>query len=250
MGKFKTNSSYTSFIIKKYNIKNLTSLSNYFAIDTYELIFKNILNDNFILKGAANLLINYNYTRDYPTLDLDLAIANLSLENAKNHIINGLNTINDDVYMFSDFKTDDLIISNSGYNGIRISYQLKVKGTTVKGFGSIDIAIEDLDNSETILTSNNIRYYSIERTLADKYASAIHWGKDNTRKKDFIDIYNLYKIVKNKQVLFDVIRQLIKVKNIPTVKTDEWIKTWRKIISSLNLEGLDKIINEININVL
>lgn len=247
MPKFKTNSQYTAYLRNKYNIKDLTQLSNYLTIDAYEEILNEIKSINgLIIKGAYNLFINYEYERDPITRDIDCSVSNTTVINVSERIVELLKNFKSDIYTIEKIDTKDLSIATGKYPGIRINFRIIVTGTTMKDKGNFDIAVEEIDNKVGIEHRNNMHFYSIERTLADKYVSAIYRGRNNSRTKDFYDLYNLFTRIENIQLFVDVTRILISKKEIGNDLINDWLANYKEWVAVHNINGLEDVLGEIN----
>lgn len=238
---------FDKYINNKY--PKITNKINYFSaikVDAY-FIVANFLrnNEHFILKGGFNLFANYGYFRGKFTTDIDISINGIELTNAKEIIAEYINGIDHEIYKFEITNMNKLDIVSNGYNGFNINFQIIIKGTKLITSGSIDVAIEEINNSSSIIIKDGYRIYSIERTIGDKYLTAIQKGRSNSRRKDFIDICNLYRMSINKNLLIEVIKKLYKYKNVDYKMIVDWEDNYSEWIKKYNVEGLEQVLSEI-----
>lgn len=221
------------------NLKVQEMWDKYFFDHFLIRLSKSKENMNFILKGGF-LLENIVGIKNRTTLDLDFSyrLEDINEEEVKNKIINILNIeVDDDIdYDFLDISpiTED--------KGGRSGYRVRLNATTgniKKKFG-IDIVCGDVITPNAIkttyttnITEEEIEIYSYnkETILAEKFQSIIAKNINNSRMKDFYDIYILinHKDI-NKELLHDVIVNTFDNRDTPIQK--EYIKS-----------ELDKIIN-------
>lgn len=156
--------------------------------------------ENFILKGALSFLA-YDITRLRPTKDIDFlgkATAN-DLENIKNimQIVSNIETA-DGVTFNSENITAEKIKEDADYEGVRV----KIEGSlgTIKqkiqldiGFGDIIVAGPKEINFPVLLEfpSPNIKVYSKESMIAEKFQAMVFLNYATSRLKDFYDIFFL-----------------------------------------------------------
>ncbi len=156
--------------------------------------------NNFILKGALLLLV-YRVPVARPSKDIDLLGSQTS--NAPGDIKEAIQTIaeielDDGVKFMPDDMNVDAIAGDAEYGGIRVRISATVGGDRYRlqldiGFG--DTIVEGpLDmNYPTLLDTEppNIRVYSLESSLAEKWEAIVRFGIFGSRMKDFYDIWFL-----------------------------------------------------------
>lgn len=156
--------------------------------------------ENFILKGALSFLA-YEISRLRPTKDIDFlgrATAN-DLENIKNimKIVSETEYI-DGVTFNSETITLERIKEDAEYEGVRV----KIKGNlgTIKQKIQLDIGFGDIivDGPKEInfpvlleFPSPNIKVYSKESMIAEKFQAIVFLNYTTSRLKDFYDIFFL-----------------------------------------------------------
>lgn len=233
---------YRKYLKEKYSFVDSSFMPMYIKIDIMSTFENLIMNNKEILKGAFNLFKNFDYSREGElTKDIDISLVNTSVEKYVNTLTYSIEKQNNDLYEYRIVKIIDLKIAVSGYAGKRI--HIETTGQVKDGF-HIDVAIEELNDKDGIETNDGKKFYSIERTLADKYVSMIQWGSSNTREKDYIDILGLW-THSDDNLFFIIIKELIinreiKLEEITTFKNEyhehKYIKKY----------GLEKMMKKIN----
>lgn len=61
---------HRKYITEKYNV-SLVSYLAYSTIDSMKVLIDSLTSENLFLKGAANLMFNYDYKRENLTKDID-----------------------------------------------------------------------------------------------------------------------------------------------------------------------------------
>lgn len=249
MNKFKTNHEYCKYLMNKYSVVKKNYLTNYIAIDAYSyFVNSGLLSKNFILKGAYNLLLNYGYNRGDVTRDLDFSVHDIEIDKAQVQLIDALTLFKNEIYSFNDFTVQKLTIASGNFSGIRVNFKIVVNGTSMSDLGSIDVAIEEIYN-HGITINDSLEYYTLERSLADKYIASIFWGPSNTREKDFIDIYNLYNKLNDNEKFVMYVKELLSLKRVDENKIQAWLANYQNWIYKWNINGLSEILEQINVLV-
>lgn len=157
---------------------------------------------HFILKGGV-LLAHYVELSRY-TQDLDFLIHNLNNEVVilEQALLNVIQTPIDDGFEFSDLKVSDLPHPHMKYPGVRATmwslfgktrFQVKVD----LGFGDLITPTKmtiplTQGNNETLFESHvEVPCYPKEFIFAEKLETIIYRGADNSRMKDYHDLYVL-----------------------------------------------------------
>ena len=158
--------------------------------------------DNFYLKGGA-LLYSYDRFEARPTLDIDFLGKNTSreIENLTAIIksVASLECEADAITFSPDTITAEEITVNKEYHGVRISIEAKLDTAVQKismdiGFGDIITPYPQELNYPTLipdLPQPMILAYSLETVIAEKFEAMITLAEDNSRMKDFFDVYRL-----------------------------------------------------------
>ncbi len=171
--------------------------------------------DKFIIKGG--LLLASIFGVDLrSTMDMDTTIKGFSLdketiEKVINEIINI--DIQDNVKMqiiaIKDVRQEDLY---SGYNvnilaesdGLKTNLLIDITTGDVITYNEIEYSYKTLFDNETI----NIMTYNYETIIAEKFETIISRNIDNTRMKDYYDLY-MFTNVKWNEIAKDVLKQAI-----------------------------------------
>jgi len=155
---------------------------------------------NFVIRGSSLLYI-YNSSNARSTKDIDFMAINISNE-LKNieKIIKDVCKINcpyDCVTFLPETVKLSKIQSNKLYNGVRV--QITATLEQMKEPISFDIGYDDIITPNAItkeyptllkeMPSFYIKMYNIETALAEKIQTIISRKNENTRMKDFYDIW-------------------------------------------------------------
>ncbi|MFH1018854.1 MAG: nucleotidyl transferase AbiEii/AbiGii toxin family protein [Pseudomonadota bacterium] len=158
--------------------------------------------DRFVFKGGS--LLTYLIEADRRTKDLDFSVSKLDQDIEKSLAV---------IQKILDIPLDDGLtwLSASGmrlknpemeYPGLRIKCPFKLG--TAKGLVRMDLAVGDVVDPKKI-SLQRIRYrgkpligpdfpimaYPVETIFAEKLQIAVKRGGQNTRMKDYYDLYNL-----------------------------------------------------------
>ena len=233
---------YRNYLKDKHSFDDPMLIAGYIKLDLMSVFEESIMNNNEILKGAFNLFKHFNYRRNGElTKDIDVSLIDTTTDKYIETLSEQLKTYKTNIYEYEIFGIKDLKIDVSGYSGKRI--RIKSVGRIKDSF-HIDVAIEEIDDKEGIDTFEGKKYYSVERTLADKYVTMIQRGTSNTREKDFIDLSMLWEKV-NKQLFFEISKKLFINRNIENKDVQEFENIFEdiKYIQKYRLELIITFIN-------
>ena len=163
--------------------------------------------ERFILKGGA-LLYAHEHLKARPTLDIDFLGLRISrdLDNIKETFTKlcDIECIEDGVVFDKDSISVEGITLKKEYNGVRV--HIKVGLDTASQVISMDIGFGDIitpapvDLSYPVLLDSlpevDILAYSletVETVVAEKYQAMIDHATENSRMKDFFDVYRILK---------------------------------------------------------
>lgn len=158
--------------------------------------------DNFYLKGGA-LLYSYDRFEARPTLDIDFLGNNTSreIDNLTKIMkaIAALECESDAITFLPDSLMAEEITVNKEYHGVRISIEAKLDTAVQKvsmdiGFGDVITPYPQELNYPVLiagLPQPMILAYSLETVIAEKFEAMITLAEDNSRMKDFFDVYRL-----------------------------------------------------------
>ena len=200
---------------KEKNMDSRTVLQEYVLERFIDRISKSKYKNDFILKGG--MLISSMVGVDLrSTLDIDTTIKGFEFTlNKLNEVLNEI--IETDIGDMFNFKIlmNKKIMEETEYHGYRVTLEANF-GTISQKF-KIDISTGD------IITPNEVKYnikqmlsddkieilaYNIETILSEKIHSIIQKGEDNTRARDYYDIYILEKI-KKEEINNNILKEAI-----------------------------------------
>ncbi len=187
--------------------------------------FKN----HFCLKGGA-LLYAIEQETSRPTMDLDLLGLHIANEQLK--IKTTFQTISqiaceeDGVIFLHEAITASKIQDKGGYAGIRL--QIEAQLGNIRQMLQIDIGFGDIVTPAPIemvyptllsMPIPLILAYSVETVIAEKFEAMINLAAQNSRMKDFYDVYKLLESQDySEDILTDAIRNTFKQRGTPFVK--------------------------------
>lgn len=200
---------------KDKNMDSRTVLQEYVLERFIDRISKSKYKNDFILKGGV--LISSMVGVDLrSTLDIDTTIKGFEFTLDKlNEVLNEI--IETDIGDMFNFKIlmNKKIMEETEYHGYRIT--LEANFDTISQKFKIDISTGD------IITPNEVKYnikkmlsddkieilaYNIETILSEKIHSIIQKGEDNTRARDYYDIYILEK-TKKEEINNNILKEAI-----------------------------------------
>ena len=187
---------------KASNLAKQTNIPNKYIIQNFmfEALLKRISNSNykdkFIIKGGL-LLSSIFGVNLRSTMDLDTTIKGLPLNKSTitkviTEIINIdlKDNITFEIENIKDIREEDLY---SGYNvnlkadfdGLKINLMIDITTGDVITYKEVEFNYTTLFDNDTI----NIMTYNYETIIAEKFESIISRNIDNTRMKDYYDLY-------------------------------------------------------------
>ena len=189
-------------VSKKENIFHQTILTRFFQERLLYRMSQTKYRNNFYLKGGT-LMYAYEKFAARPTLDIDFLGNNISNERAS--IVKVFKEIcsvtcdEDGVLFDTDNISSQVITESRDYHGIRLS--IPVKMDTISQVLTMDIGFGDVVTPSPIdldyptlldsLPTVNILAYSIETVIAEKMHAIVDLADQNSRMKDYYDLYNL-----------------------------------------------------------
>ena len=158
---------------------------------------KSLYADNFILKGAL-LFLAHNISSLRPTRDIDFLGSSVSNDKTEiEKIVKEILIIQfDDGLRFDseDIESED-IVKDSDYHGIRVKFFAYLENSKVRiqidiGFGDKMIGEPTEIEFPTLLNlpTPQIKVYSIETAIAEKFEAIVSLQLITSRLKDFYDI--------------------------------------------------------------
>jgi predicted nucleotidyltransferase component of viral defense system len=161
-------------------------------------------NDRFFLKGAL-MLVAWQAPQNRPTMDIDfLAKIDNDLTNIESVIreICSIEVESDGLRFDTESIRGERIVEDAQYEGIRISFIVNLENSRINM--QIDIAFHDeispgpIDIKYPQILGQkgglNLKGYTMESVIAEKYEAMVKLGIINSRMKDFYDIWYLSKI--------------------------------------------------------
>ena len=229
---------YVKNLAKEKKISAQIVLQNYMLERLLERISVSEYRDNFILKGGFLLAAMVGLdTR--ATMDMDATIKGLSVtkETISQMFIDICQIHIDDDISF-EFSGIDDIREDDEYSGFRVS--LSGNYTPMAVPLKIDITTGDkITPREMVYTFNlmfeersiNVLAYTLETILAEKLETIISRGDQNTRPRDFYDVYILNTLQKK-----NIDNQILKEAFAATVKkrgTEHIVTNYKEIIETV-----------------
>lgn len=184
------------------NLAKQTNIPNKYIIQNFmfEALLKKISNSNykdkFIIKGGL-LLSSIFGVNLRSTMDLDTTIKGLPLNKSTitkviTEIINIdlKDNITFEIENIKDIREEDLY---SGYNvnlkadfdGLKTNLMIDITTGDIITYKEVEFKYNTLFDNDTI----NIMTYNYETIIAEKFESIISRNIDNTRMKDYYDLY-------------------------------------------------------------
>lgn len=206
---------------KASNLSNKTNIPNKYLIHSFmfEALLKRIsmskYKDKFIIKGGL-LLSSIFGVNLRSTMDLDTTIKGLPLDkNLLTEVINEIINIdlNDNVKLeildIKDIREEDLY---SGYNinlkatfdGLKTNLMIDITTGDIITYKEVEYEYKTLFDNEVI----NIMSYNYETIIAEKFESILSRNIDNTRMKDYYDLY-MFANLKWNDINKDTLRKAI-----------------------------------------
>lgn len=189
-------------IARKENLQYQLLVTRYFQERFIYRLSVSQYRNHFLLKGGA-LLYAHDRFKARPTIDIDFL--GMQISNDRNHILNVVKEICSIPYEQDgvDFHTETLSASDIAiekrYPGVRVA--LTVTMDSIKQDISMDIGFGDIVTpAPTSLDypmlldgfpDTDILAYSVETVIAEKFQAMIERAENNSRMKDFYDLWVL-----------------------------------------------------------
>lgn len=205
-------------VSKESSIPYMTILVRYIQERLLYRVAQSEYRSNFFLKGGA-LLYAINQEKARPTKDIDFLGTHIN--NDGDYIrfvfaqIVAVSCEEDGVLFDSDSIGVEDITQDKEYHGLRLTVLASLD--TVRQSISMDIGFGDVvtpgpqDLQYPLLLedvpSMSVLAYSLETVVAEKFEAMISLSVNNSRMKDFFDVYGILKVGKlDKEVLADAIK--------------------------------------------
>ena len=221
-------------------------LSKFFFDEFLKLISISIYRENFMLKGG--MLLTYSLgVQNRSTQDIDFLVKGFTIETVelKRILKEILGDTNKKDLWFELNDTVEKIKAEDKYGGLRFHVIGHLANIRIPF--SIDIATGDpiyplprLERYSTILGDNiELNMYPLETVLSEKLQTILTRAENNSRSKDF---YDIYAILKNKFEVLNIMELKVAVSMTFSYRKTEISKEKAKfIIRNIND---DSLINE------
>lgn len=238
---------------KASNLANSINIPNKYLIQTFMFeallrrISKSQYKDKFIIKGGF-LLSSIFGVNLRSTMDLDTTIKGFPLDNDTiNKVVNEIINIKIDDHIKLEIETIKKIREEELYSGFNVNLKAEFDG--LKTNLMIDITTGDVITYKevefkynTLFTNEIIEVmsYNYETIIAEKFEAIISRNIDNTRMKDYYDLYMFVHLKWdeiNKKILLDAI--INTAKNRGTIKYIDNVQNYIELIQEdLRLKDL------------
>ena len=218
-------------------------LSKFFFDEFLKLISISIYRKNFLLKGG--MLLTYSLgVQNRSTQDIDFLVKGFPIETVelKRILKEILGDTNKKDLWFELNDTIEEIKAEEKYAGLRFHVIGHLANIRIPF--SIDIATGDsiyplprLERYSTILGDNiELNMYPLETVLSEKLQTILTRAENNSRSKDF---YDMYAILKNKLEVINIKELKVAVSNTFSYRKTEVSKDEAKVIvSHINNDSL------------
>ena len=185
-----------SNLSKKTNIPNKYLIQNFMFEALLKRISKSKYKDKFIIKGGL-LLSSIFGVNLRSTMDLDTTIKGLSLDRETiTKVINEIISIDveDNVKLeienIKDIREEELysgfeVNLKAEFDGLKTNLMIDITTGDVITYKEVEFKYNTIFDNEII----NIMTYNYETIIAEKFESIISRNIDNTRMKDYYDLY-------------------------------------------------------------
>lgn len=228
-----------SNLSKKTNIPNKYLIQNFMFEALLKRISKSKYKDKFIIKGGL-LLSSIFGVNLRSTMDLDTTVKGLPLDRKTiTNVINDIISIEigDNITMeienIKDIREEELY---SGFNvnlkaefdGLKTNLMIDITTGDVITYKEVEFKYNTLFDNEII----NIMTYNYETILAEKFEAIISRNIDNTRMKDYYDLY-MFVNLKWNDINKDILRKAV-INTAKNRETLDYIKGANKYIELIS----------------
>ena len=185
-----------SNLSKKTNIPNKYLIQNFMFEALLKRISKSKYKNKFVIKGGL-LLSSVFGVNLRSTMDLDTTIKGLPLDrDTITNVINEIISIDveDNVRLeienIKDIREEELysgfeVNLKAEFDGLKTNLMIDITTGDIITYKEVEFKYSTLFDNETI----NIMTYNYETIIAEKFESIISRNIDNTRMKDYYDLY-------------------------------------------------------------
>ena len=185
-----------SNLSKKINMPNKYLIQNFMFEALLKRISMSIYKDKFIIKGG--LLLSSIFGVDLrSTMDLDATIKGLPLDRETiTKVINEIisidldDNINLEIENIKDIREEEIysgfeVNLKAEFDGLKTNLMIDITTGDVITYKEVEFKYNTIFDNEII----NIMTYNYETIIAEKFESIISRNIDNTRMKDYYDLY-------------------------------------------------------------
>ena len=236
-----------SNLSKQTNIPNKYLIQNFMFEALLKRISNSIYKDKFIIKGG--LLLSSIFGVDLrSTMDLDATIKGLPLNKSTiTKVVAEIISIDlEDNIFFEIENIKDIREENlySGYNvnlkasfdGLKTNLMIDITTGDIITYKEIEYKYKTLFDNDTI----NIMTYNYETIIAEKFESIISRNIDNTRMKDYYDLYMFVNLKWN-----NINKETLKKSIINTSKNRETLSYIENANDYINLIEKDSVLKSV-----
>ena len=185
-----------SNLSKKTNIPNKYLIQNFMFEALLKRISKSKYKDKFIIKGGF-LLSSIFGVNLRSTMDLDTTIKGLPLDRETiTNVINEIiridveDNVRLDIENIKDIREEELysgfeVNLKAEFDGLKTNLMIDITTGDVITYKEVEFKYNTIFDNEII----NIMTYNYETIIAEKFESIISRNIDNTRMKDYYDLY-------------------------------------------------------------
>ena len=228
-----------SNLAKQTNIPNKYIIQNFMFEALLKRISNSIYKDKFIIKGGL-LLSSIFGVNLRSTMDLDTTIKGLSLNKSTitkviTEIINIdlKDNITFEIENIKDIREEELysgfeVNLKADFDGLKTNLMIDITTGDIITYKEVEFKYNTLFDNDTI----NIMTYNYETIIAEKFESIISRNIDNTRMKDYYDLYMFVNLKWN-----DINKETLRKAIINTSKAREtldYIDNANKYIELIN----------------
>ena len=185
-----------SNLSKKTNIPNKYLIQNFMFEALLKRISMSIYKDKFIIKGGL-LLSSIFGVNLRSTMDLDTTIKGLPLDRETiTKVINEIisidveDSVKLEIQNIKDIREEEIysgfeVNLKTEFDGLKTNLMIDITTGDVITYKEVEFKYSTIFDNETI----NIMTYNYETIIAEKFESIISRNIDNTRMKDYYDLY-------------------------------------------------------------
>ena len=226
-----------SNLSKKTNIPNKYLIQNFMFEALLKRISKSKYKDKFIIKGGL-LLSSIFGVNLRSTMDLDTTIKGLPLDRETiTNVINEIiridveDNVRFDIENIKDIREEELysgfeVNLKADFDGLKTNLMIDITTGDIITYKEVKFKYNTLFDNETI----NIMTYNYETIIAEKFETIISRNIDNTRMKDYYDLYMFVNLKWN-----DINKETLRKAIINTSKNRETISYIENANDYINL---------------